>query len=447
MNSIIFGRTAALLATALCLASPAGCRAQATKPAVAPPSLALPSPPLWTDAERAACVTFWGDAGRMMVSFAPPRAALTPEASLWFHGFNRILRTAPPAEAAVWNAWVDAKFARDRWEAGQLAGAPSLVPEPALPGVIPASLLAAVGDPPPLAAAVVPKRYTINLGDGLPLTYVAPIVLPPRYPFYRFAEGVISGGEALKAMPTGGLDGLMRAAGLTPFEAHVIGTVSRLEGGFDAVNTYDTGYVSVGFIQFITAAGGDGSLTAVLAAEKAAQPTEFETDFHRRGIDVTPEGIYTAVDPATGAELRGTDAVQDTIRDPRLVAVFQAAGQRSISFRIAQLLTAKRVYYPADDPILVTPPGGTPLTGRVGDVLRSEAGMATAFDRKVNTGHVAPEVAAAVQSVMAAHHLTTLSDVAPYEREVVAALKYRADFLADTTLTQPPSPPVAPEGR
>ena len=130
--------------------------------------------------------------------------------------------------------------------------------------------------------------------------------------------------------------------------------------------------------------------------------------------------------------------MQKTIHDPRLVAVFQAAGRSSRAFRVAQIQTAKRSYYPAADPITVTLPGGATLTGRVGDVLRSEAGMATAFDRKVNTGHAAPEVAAAVASVLAAHGLTTLADVAPYEREVIAALKYRADFLADKTLTQPP---------
>ena len=246
-------------------------------------------------------------------------------------------------------------------------------------------------------------------------------------------------------MPAGELDGLMRAAGLTPFEAHVVGAVSRLEGGFDAVNTYDTGFVSVGFIQFITATGGDGSLASVLAAEKANAPADFARDFHLRGIDVTPQGIYAALDPATGAELTGPEAVQKTIHDPRLVAAFQAAGRSSRAFRVAQIGAAKRGYYPADDlHHRHAPRRRDPDRPRRRHVLRSEAGMATAFDRKVNTGHAAPEVAAAVQSVMAAHSLTTLADVAPYEREVVTLLKYRADFLADKTLTQPPVPSTTP---
>ncbi len=412
------------------------CASRSATP-VPPTPLPAPATPLWTDAERAACVTFWGRPGRVRVTFAAPRASLTPDASLWFHDFNRALKTAPPAEAAAWRAWTDAKFAHDRWEAAQAAGAAPTDPEPPAPGLAPDALLRAAGDPPPLSAAVVPRRYVISLGDGPPLAYTAPIPISPRYPSYRFAEGVISGGASLKDMPAGALDALMRDAGLTPFEAHVVGAVSRLEGGFDAVNTYDTGYVSVGFIQFITAVGGDGSLASVLATEKTNAPADFARDFHVRGIDVTPLGIYAALDPATGAELTGPEAVQKTIRDPRLVAVFQAAGRSSTAFRVAQIQAAKRIYYPAADPITVTLPSGAALTGRVGDVLRSEAGMATAFDRKVNTGHAAPEVAAAAASVMATHGLTTLADLAPYEREVIAALKYRADFLTDKSLGQP----------
>ena len=428
----------------LTLALLPGCRAQQTPPP--PPAPLGPPTPLWTDAERAACVTFWSQPGRTRVFLLPPRAGLTPAASLWFAAYGRSMRTASPADAVAWKAWVDAKLARDRWEASGLAGEPT-GPEPPAPGVIPASLLLAAGDPPPLSSALAPRRYSIDLGDGPPLTYVAPIPVSPRSRFFRSAEGVISDGSPLRDMPRTEIDGLMRAAGLTPFEAHVVAAVSRLEGGFDAVNTYDTGFVSVGFIQFITAAGGDGSLATVLATEKAADPADFARDFHGRGVDVTPAGVFAALDPATGAELAGADAVRKTITDPRLVAVFQSAGQRSRTFRIAQIQTAKHSYYPAADPVSVTLGDGTVLTGRVADILHSEAGMATAFDRKVNTGHAAPEVAAAAASVMAAHGLRTLADLVPFEREVAAALKYRTDFLADPDLTQPPAAPAVPTGQ
>jgi len=413
----------------------------ASRSATTAPPTPVPAAPLWTDAERAAVVTFWNRAGRERVSFARPRAALTPEASEWFFAYDRALRRASPADAAAWRAWTDAQLACDRRQAAQTAGITDDGPDPPAPGLIPASLLRAVGDPPPLSAAVVPKRTVVTLEGGPPLVYTAPIPAPPRFPSLRSAEGVISEGEPLRRMPAAELDALMREAGLSPFEARVVGAVSRLEGGFDAVNTYDTGFVSVGFIQFITGAGGDGSLASVLAAEKKDRPADFARFFHDRGIDVTPGGLYAALDPATGAELSGADAVRVTVRDPRLAAAFQAAGRSSAAFRVAQIRAAKRGYYPAADPITVTLPDGTALTGTVGDVLRSEAGMATAFDRKVNRGHVAPEVAAAVTAVLAAHRLSALAQVAPYEREVVVALKYRADFLADTGLGQPPDLP------
>jgi predicted NAD/FAD-binding protein len=103
---------------------------------------------------------------------------------------------------------------------------------------------------------------------------------------------------------------------------------------------------------------------------------------------------------------------------------------------------ARDRYWPADDPITVTV-NGTTLTGKVADVVRSEAGLATLFDRKVNRGNIRP-FEDVVGKLMAERVLTALADAAPYEREIVAAMKYRRDFLADTTLAQPAPPPIAP---
>jgi hypothetical protein len=41
------------------------------------------------------------------------------------------------------------------------------------------------------------------------------------------------------------LNRIFAASGLTPVEARVMRAVSLLEGGFDSINTYDTGF-SVG---------------------------------------------------------------------------------------------------------------------------------------------------------------------------------------------------------
>lgn len=406
---------------------------------------ALPAAaPVFSDADRTSVVAFWNAPGRAQVRLAPARVALTPEASVWRFGFNRASRTTPPpADLALWKMWVSVKFARDRWEAGQAVGAPDTGPAPPAPGVIPASLLSACGDPPLLAAPVVPWQWTINLeSGGEPLTYTDHVAVSPTSPYFRSEAGVMSGGVPLRLVPPADMDALFTAAGLTPFERHVMQGVSPLEGGFDAVNTYDTGYVSVGFIQFITGREGRGSLASVLAQEKAAHPEDFARDFHRRGIDVAGDGGYVVVDPATGAELTGADAVSRTVADPRLVAVFQDAGRRSVAFRAAQVVVAKRAYYPADDALTVTLPDGSLLRGKVSDAIRSEAGMATLFDRKVNTGTVTPALPAAVSKVLAEHGVKTWEALAPFEREVVSAVTYRADFLNDPRLTQPRALPT-----
>ena len=105
--------------------------------------------------------------------------------------------------------------------------------------------------------------------------------------------------------------------------------VSILEGGFDSVNTYDTGYVSVGFIQFASLKEGGGSLGAVLKNFKAADPLAFASDFHRFGVDVDETGHLVVVDPTSGAVATGAEANARIIEDKRLIAVFGRAGARA----------------------------------------------------------------------------------------------------------------------
>ena len=62
--------------------------------------------------------------------------------------------------------------------------------------------------------------------------------------------------------------------------------------------------------------------------------------------------------------------------------------------------------------------------------------MATLMDRKVNRGNIRliNEVAA---KLMQEKQLKTPQELAAHERDLVAAMKYRHDFLADPTLGQP----------
>lgn len=438
------------------------------QPPGAPP-VAAPVPaaaPLFTDAERAAIVAYWGEQGRYTVS-APPNAPttgpwqvrLTPDGSAWLLAYQKAIagpgKLPPTTDATTlakttrpdWESWVGAKLAHDRHQArlaAALANAALVAipspPGPAAPphpGPIPPDLLAACGNPPVFASVVAPLRHTIVFDDAENGAYTFDDNVPmrERYAYYRFPQGTVAYGTPLRELPPAELDALFANAGLSPSEQRIARAVSRLEGGFEAVNTYDTGFVSIGFIQFITARDGNGSLCDVLAQQKSERPADFAADFRRFGIDVSANRVYTVVDPATGAELWGAAAVMKTIEDKRLVAVFQRAG-RATAFRIAQIQVAKKRYWPAEDAISVLLPGGQTLTGKASEVVKSEAGMATLFDRKVNRGSISP-LADVVADVMNKYGLKNLAEASVYEREIIGQLKYRVDFLKDETLTRP----------
>jgi hypothetical protein len=418
--------------------------------------------PLFSPTEVEAILAYWNAPGRYAVAAptesvksGPWQVRLTVEGSLWFWNYQMAIGAGktPPTQAplatgqfAAWEAWVSAKVEHDRFLAGQQASVSNaaLIPSLTVPalqaptpsGPIPPELLAALGNPPPFAAAVAPLQHTVTFDDGEPITYADRVKVGARYAYFRFPQGVMHPGTPLKSVAARELDELYAATGLTPFEQRVMRAVSRHEGGFESVNTYDTGFVSVGFIQFACLEAGGGSLGKVLLREKFDNAAAFAEDFRRYGVDADENGLLAVVDPATGAELHGPAAARKIVDDKRLIAVFQRAGKRSQAFRLAQLVTARALYYPADDAIVVTV-NGQSLSGKVSDAIRSEAGMATLFDRKVNRGNIDPfrEVLA---RVMTERGLASIGEAAKWERAIVAALKYREDFLADPGLSQPP---------
>jgi hypothetical protein len=421
--------------------------------------------PLFTPVERAQVVGYWNAPGRYQMSVrtgkeGPWVVRLTPEASIWFRNYTRVLKpgTLPPTQSEVtptnpttvterWENWVRAKLAYDRAIAqqnadaanvalGSTAAKQSTAAVPVFPGLMPPDLLAAVGNAPAFAVAVSPRQYTIQFDDGATINYSDHVAVgSPRYGYYRFAQGVNNYGLALRNWKAADLEALFNRAGFSPAERRVAQAVSRLEGGFASVNTYDTGFVSIGFIQFASLEDGGGSLGPVLKLQKQTRPADFQNDFRRFGIDVDDKSILLVIDPSTGAELRGPEANAKIIEDKRLPAVFQRAGESSVAFQLAQIQEAKRRFYPADDTFAIII-NGRGLKGKVSDVIRSEAGMATLFDRKVNTGNIRV-FGSTLSAWMTERGFTTLEQARAHERELVKRLKWRADFLSDTTLSQP----------
>lgn len=431
---------------------------------------AAPQPQaLFTQDEKSAVIHYWADSARYSEKLptdaeknGPFQVRLSVPGSIWLREYNRLrgMNKVPPTATAKpqneqqvgWQEWIDAKIEHDRWNAASVASEADrrllghdgklddkTLPktEPSDPGPAPDALVAFAGDPPVFAEAVIPMLHEVTFDDGTKIAFTDNRRMRKNYAYYRFERGVASEGVDVKKVPDDHLRELCDKAGITEGELKVMKAVSMLEGGFDAVNTYDTGYVSVGFIQFATLKDGGNSLGDMLKLYKEQDPEDFQKDFRRYGIDVTPDAKLACLDPSTGAELTGESAVRKVIDDKRLIAVFQYDGLKSDAYNAMQIRSAKEQFYPADDAVTLSV-GGKTLSGRVSDVFKSEAGLATLMDRKVNTGHL-EALQSTLQQFAEANQVSSVADLAKYEYDIVAALQYRRDYLLDTSLSQPGS--------
>ncbi len=383
------------------------------------------------------------------------RVRLTPEGSRWMLDYTRLIQPAKVSpsqdvraltpQQKVWEAWLTRKVAWDNWKAAQDAfeknraegaSAPDVPgPEPARPGSMPSDLAGRLAQPPAFASAVQPALHQVQFDDGMQLTYQDNVGMRQRFAYYRSAEGVQSFGRKVKEMSPQELTSLAREAGISDSDLRVLNSVSLLEGGFDSLNTYDTGYVSVGMIQFAALQGGSGSLGRVLLRMKQRSPEEFVQNFRRFGLEVTPNAELAALCPTSGAEFIGAQAAQKIIMDKRLASVFQRAGRLSREFKVAQLMIAKEMYHPASDTIRVRT-GGRSWNVKVADVFRSEAGIATLMDRKVNTGKLG-SLDSVASSLASQAGLDSPDELSLLEHDLIQAMKYRKDYLSDPTLTKP----------
>jgi len=457
--------------------------------------------PVFTSDERASIVAWWQLENRYRVELAevdgqkgPFAARLTPDASSWLLAYTKAVsgsvKVAPTQTAKAsnsgdtkgWEDWLSARVKHD-WQTARaeaqrrntaLLSAPSeflsaenassrdtaptlpsrgsrktrrsqdpAITIPPHPGPAPQSLIDTLGAPPVIASVVAPNRHIIQFdAENHSIEMLDNVRLPERYAYYRFPKGVnsVAPVASLTTNETEQARELFAEAGLSDTARKAFTAISKLEGNFEASQTYDTGYVSIGFIQFTTGPDGDGSLIRALLDEKSSSPDTFREDFHRYGIDVTSDGKIAVIDPKSGAELIGADAVKCIVDDPRLVGVFVHAGRYSNKWKAAQVRAAYKVYWPMDGEITIQL-AGNPTTCKVSDIVQSEAGITTLLDRKINRGNIRefPDV---VNRIAKAHGCETLSDIQKYEKEIVSAMRYRVDFLKATDLGQPADPPA-----
>jgi hypothetical protein len=390
---------------------------------------------LWGDADATAMGNRYRTAGTYAVTETGDTRQ-THDYAVWRGRAVRALQGKPAAVRAAGLAWLGAHEAHEDWV---LRG--STPPEPPAAGALPASFTA-IGAPPTPSMRKV-HRYDITLPGSATAYSYRDDPVAPSYRYLISETGVGRAGTRLSARTDAAA--IFTAAGIADATVRKVMTkVSSHEGGLEAVNTYDTGYISIGFIQFTTGREGTGSLIRVLREMKTSNAADFDTYFHSMGIDVDAVGL-TAVDPATGTIKRGAAAVQAVMDDKRLTAVFQRAGTDSRSFQAAQVKRAHDEYYHGPQSFTVTQ-GAVTITGTYQQVLTSEAGKTAMMDRAVQrgVGNARNTFRDACKAVITAHPtVTTLAQLAAYEVEIIPRLVNRIQVLTETDLSQPPAAPVA----
>jgi hypothetical protein len=197
---------------------------------------------------------------------------------------------------------------------------------------------------------------------------------------------------------------------LGPSTKKILAIISRFEGGFSALNTWDVADVTFGMVQWTTGASGHGDLIRALTIMKQAAPDAFAARLNRYGIDVAPTGlVLTRPD---GTVLTGVPAAKAVQSDPKLAAVLAAAGadpalqaaelRAANEIEVAGALTSRlSVTFPA------AAKGAKPATARipVSALITSELGVGVLANHTVHGGFPKAELEHAASAYVAAHHV------------------------------------------
>lgn len=199
--------------------------------------------------------------------------------------------------------------------------------------------------------------------------------------FMLYPEGIMYPGQSLLALDLA----TIQSVGLTAHQARALQYVSVHEGKFDAINSYDRGIFSYGFIQFVGASAYGGSLNKLLGSMKKWAPALFQRVFQSVGIDV--EGGLMTVQTESGRELAGDMAWSYVQRTVPLYGAFIEAGFEPLLVR-EQLRMANELYIQATlNAALNIPVNGVAVrVARLGDILSSEAALTAAFAICINQG-------------------------------------------------------------
>jgi len=185
--------------------------------------------------------------------------------------------------------------------------------------------------------------------------------------------------------------GLLQQLQMSPSEINVMLVTSVNEGSLDAINTWDSQYLSFGIFQWtLGSAGQQGELPALLTTLKRRYPSEFQYYFRQFGIDATSLDGITGWLSLNNIRLV-SEADKNLMRQPIWALRFAIAGMDSLIQSVQVLHGISRL-----DRFYFSP--SQTLKGfTLSQILTSEFAVALLLDHHVNRpSHVIGCVADAI---------------------------------------------------
>ena len=143
-------------------------------------------------------------------------------------------------------------------------------------------------------------------------------------PYATYIDGIVYVGSF---MPKDIQQGTLPNVAISDTLAKALQFVYAEEGCFDAVNSYDRGIFSFGFVQF--SGGMGGSLNDFMLLLKIKYPQTFKERFGQYGIDVvegTPRAIVSVLNTEENQVVTGDAAWMYIMNNKQLTCAFIAAG-------------------------------------------------------------------------------------------------------------------------
>lgn len=169
-----------------------------------------------------------------------------------------------------------------------------------------------------------------------------------------------------------------------PFYADILKYISKNEGCFDAVNSYDKAIFSFGFIQFTGAVASGSMLTRVLARLKERDEDVFNECFIQYGMDIQSFGTPIFQVETNGGTKEGDAAYLEVANDLRLTGAFIASAFRPTMICVqVEIALEEYVFKAVSSSVMISIFGNA---YSLNQIMSTEGGIAFRVDLAVNRG-------------------------------------------------------------